>query len=478
VFILAGQLISYMLALLFMLYSARYLGPADFGILSFALAFTSIFSVVGDFGLNTYLTKEVARDRSLTKEFFINIGLAKIALCLVMAALIAAVAHVLSRDPMTVIVVYLLGASVVINSFSQMCGAIYQAHEKLEYQGIYLVLNSLLLFAGMLAAINLNWNLVNIAYLYPVSAAVSLLYNLLIMRFKFVREISGQPGESGPDAGFIRQSLRKSIPFAFIVFFVATYGWADSVILSSIKGQTVLGWYSAAYRPVFMLSFLPLTLAMAIFPIMSRLAAAGSQTLVLAYEKSVKYLVIGGLPMAIGTMLLADRFIVLVYGSQYLESGAALQILIWTVLLTFPNAIYSVLLYAVNRQSVMVVISGAIVALNILLNLVFVPAFGYLASSFLRLATEAIQFALLFVIIYAGQLRNTFRMNISWILKIAVAGIVMGAFVMYFRYLNLALTVVAAAAIYIALVLLFRVFDEVDMRFIRELADLKPRNKL
>jgi O-antigen/teichoic acid export membrane protein len=49
--LLVAQVASYLLGFFYVMYAARYLGAAGFGILSFALAFTGIFAVFGDLGL-------------------------------------------------------------------------------------------------------------------------------------------------------------------------------------------------------------------------------------------------------------------------------------------------------------------------------------------------------------------------------------------------------------------------------------------
>ena len=87
--LLISQIASYILGFFFIMYTARYLGAAGFGInpflkrkrlrkmlrsLSFALAFTGIFGVFSDLGLSTLVVREVARDKSLAKKYLGNIA--------------------------------------------------------------------------------------------------------------------------------------------------------------------------------------------------------------------------------------------------------------------------------------------------------------------------------------------------------------------------------------------------------------------
>jgi len=78
--LLVSQIASYILGFFFVMYTARYLGAAGFGILSFALAFTGIFGVFADLGLSTLTIGEVARDKSLASDYLGNIAVMKVIL--------------------------------------------------------------------------------------------------------------------------------------------------------------------------------------------------------------------------------------------------------------------------------------------------------------------------------------------------------------------------------------------------------------
>ena len=56
-----SQVFGYILTLLFTIYLVRYLGVTNYGILSFALALMSMLGIFADFGLNTLMTREIAR---------------------------------------------------------------------------------------------------------------------------------------------------------------------------------------------------------------------------------------------------------------------------------------------------------------------------------------------------------------------------------------------------------------------------------
>ena len=73
--LLFSDIITKILGFFYIMYIARYLGAEGFGVLSFALAFTGIFSMFIDLGMHQLIIREVARDRSLARKYLANVAL-------------------------------------------------------------------------------------------------------------------------------------------------------------------------------------------------------------------------------------------------------------------------------------------------------------------------------------------------------------------------------------------------------------------
>ena len=68
-----SRFLTYTLAFFYTIYMARYLGATGFGIISFALAFTGILGIFSNLGLSTFMTREIARDKSVVNKYLSNI---------------------------------------------------------------------------------------------------------------------------------------------------------------------------------------------------------------------------------------------------------------------------------------------------------------------------------------------------------------------------------------------------------------------
>jgi O-antigen/teichoic acid export membrane protein len=191
----------------------------------------------------------------------------------------------------------------------------------------------------------------------------------------------------------LKAMLRRGFPLAIISLFVATYVRVDMILLSLIQGDQATGWYSAAQRPVGMFTFLPAAFVGAVLPAMSR-SRHTSRSLAKYFEQTVKYLLILSLPLAIGMGLLADRIILLLYGHAYESATPALQILAWTLVVTFINHGISTTLMAVGQEKKFMTIVGWAAAFNVVTNCVFIPLLGHVGASLTTLASEILVSAL------------------------------------------------------------------------------------
>ncbi len=458
-----AQILSYILNFFFFVYVARYLGAKDFGILSFALALTAIFGIFSDLGLRQITTREVARDKSLTKKYLGNITGMKIILIITSLIGLILFVNLVGYPEETIKIVYLIGLSIVFTSFSQMFYAIFQAYERMEFESFGKILNSVLLLGGALFAISNGLTILAFAFFYSLSSGITLVYNLIISGWKFAKP------RIKIDLNFWKPTLREALPFGLIGIFGTLLHWIDTVMLSIIQGDAVVGWYNAAYRIFFVLLLIPSAFDVAIFPAMSRFYISSKDSLKFIYEKSFKYLIIIGIPIGIGGTLLADKIILLILGNEYQPSIIAFQILIWSAVLIFMGTPFSALLNSVNKQLALAKIVGASAIFNILLNLILIPKYSYIGAG---IATMVSLFLVLLGVMGA-TLRIGYKIPISKILnpalKVVISSLMMGIFIVCFKNINFFSLIIFSALIYFVIIFLIKGLDKEDLAIMKVL---------
>ena len=317
------HIVTMILGLIFTVSLARCFGDFAFGKYSFAIAFTALFAVLMDLGFNSLTIREVARDKTLAKKYMGNILIIKLFLSLVFFALVVAAVNLMHYPSDTKTIVYIFGASTVLTSFGGLFRAIFHAFEKMEYDSLLTIIQQVIVVSIGLTLLFLGYNLIQVVSVFLLGGIINVVFSLIVTVKKFAKP------EFEVDFAFWKTSIINAIPFGLTAIFVIIYVRIDTVMLSMMVGDAPVGWYNAAVTLILGLTFIPGVFLGAVFPVFSRFYMSSIDSLKNAYEKAFKYLFIILFPIAVGTTLLADKFILVIYGEQFIHSIIALQILIW-----------------------------------------------------------------------------------------------------------------------------------------------------
>ena len=462
-----SQIISLIIGFIYFVYMARYLGVQNFGIFSFAIAFSGLFSIFTDIGLYQLTVREVARNNKLVGRYLGNAIPLKLALAIITFSVVALTINLLDYPHQTIIVVYLITLSVIFRSFSNTFYSIFAAHEMMEYQAIGQILNSFLLFFGVFIVIYKEYDILALATLYLIVSIIILGYSVIITTWKFTQT------KIEFDWIFLKSMIKEALPFGFTGVFIAIFYQIDSVMLSIMDGDAAVGVYNAAYRLVFVILIIRTTIHASIFPLLARAYIEKSkiQFELISYYL-FKYLFLIIFPISVGTTILANRFILLIYGTEYIGSIIALQILIWSNVIIFLNS-YPRLFEVANRQIIFTKITAIGALLNIILNYFMIPIWSYIGASIATVVTEVI----ILIISYAIATPNIYNINTTPFPKkaisIVISGAIMGLFIMYFYDKNIWVIVLASAIIYICALWATKVFAYSDYLEFKKLINLK-----
>jgi O-antigen/teichoic acid export membrane protein len=463
-----SQIISYILGFFITMYTAQYLGTSGFGMLSTALSLAAIFAVFTDLGLGTITTREVSRDKSLQNKYFSNTSILRLILALLTFGLIILYVTIINLTsyhypPETTILIYIIGASIIFNGLAGTFSAIFQALQEMEYQSLSLILNGIIMFVGTILAIYFHKSIIFFAMLYLISNLVCLIFILVVYLWKYSLP------KFELDTAFIKITLLAALPLSVVSIFTLIAFRVDIILLSILKSSVDVGIYSASYRLLEVFLFIPAVFTIAVFPIFSQFFISAKDSLKFTYQKSFKYLTLLSLPVAVGMTLLAQPIILLIYKSSFLPSVLVLQILIWTVPITFLNYIFGSILPAMNRQNTLLKITFISMVFNIALNLLVIPTYSYVGAAVVTVLTEVIVIALCFFVLS----KSFCSVNIPNVLiKPAIASAVMALFIITVKT-NLFIEIIISIIIYFTVLILIKTFNQEDFDIIGQIIPLE-----
>jgi O-antigen/teichoic acid export membrane protein len=205
---------------------------------------------------------------------------------------------------------------------------------------------------------------------------------------------------------------------------------------------------------------------MALQPVIFRLFKESSEKFSMACRKSIKYLFIAILPIAVGTTVLSDKLVLFFYKNEFLASASVLRILIWILTLSVANIVLAYALIASNNQRIN--LHGNLINLtcNVGLNILLIPKFGFLGAG---IASFTSSFVFL-TFQYSFVSKNLFKVNFVEIAAkpIICAGL-MAIIIFLCREFNLFLLIFVSAVAYVLFLLALRTFSQSEIQLLRRI---------
>ena len=450
--LISSQVISKVIQLIIFVYLARILGKSDFGIFSFGLAFAFLFVILADFGLSTLMVREMSRDKKSASKYLSNAIVIKFILSIITLLFAYLVLNIMDYSTEVKIVAYIMLGFTLMQSLTELHYSIFRAFERMYYDAFIKILRMFILAGAIFYLIKNNYGLLEFSLAFLVTEFIVIIIAFFITYTRFIK-ISLEF-----DYNFSKKLLKKSSIFCLSLVFSSLYMYIDVIMLSKMRSTAEVGIYSVATNIIIALIFIPLMYGNAIYPVLSRFYISSKKSLVLAYEKSFKYMFIIGLPIATGIYIFSDKIILLLYGKVYIESAIVLSILSGYLFLKFLNPVTGFTLMAINKQKSRLFSQGLSALLNIILNFILIPLYGFIGAAIATLITEIIFFITYTLFIYKYKFNFWFVLSFVHKPIIAIAVMIFSLFLIE----SLFLAIIVGAIVYFAVLLTLRILDEQD----------------
>ncbi|OGS25523.1 MAG: hypothetical protein A2297_08550 [Elusimicrobia bacterium RIFOXYB2_FULL_48_7] len=439
--LLGSEVLSRLGAFAINIWITRFLGVADYGKLAFAISFGVLFANLADLGFNVYTIREVSKNKDLAGKYISNMGLMRFVLSVIAWSLIVIMINVLGYPLETRTIVYLIGASTVINIFSDSFSTVFYAFEKMEYSAVLMMFQRLAPLVAGLFALLTGRGLIGLSFAYFIVSIISITLIITILSINFfVPKLEFDPK-------FCWKVMKELFLFNLAAIFSIVYFRIGVVMLSKMQGDSVVGWFSAAFKLIESLRFIPISMMGALLPVFSQLFVTNPKKLLADSHRALEVLLVIILPIMIGVLILGDKIIIFLYKDAFSNSIPVFRILIVAEVFMFVNYILTNLIVVCDKQKYNTLINFICCIACVVLNYLLIPKYSYLAVSFTHLAMEIFIFILCMYFL-SGCLGTINIFKIS--AKPALAGLIMGAAVYFVRDLSLFVTVPGGSAVYLA----------------------------
>ena len=327
--LLISQIVVSVFGFVWTILLARYLGVDNYGILGFAISITGILGVIDDLGISTYTVRHISTDYESAPKYLGNTIPLKVIFSGIKLILTFIILVLLNVNQFTIFITLLFSIESIFISYANTLYGTFQAFEKGKYQGICNILMNTITLIFILISIFADLGLEGVTFAYILANLINLIYAYYILNKHIVKP------KYEFDWDFCKKVTLASIPFAVTGILYTIYYSIDIIMLTNMIGDYATGIYNATYKLISVLTLFYSVYTAVIFPVMSRLFKNDKKLLIISYEKSIKYLMLIIIPIAIGTMLYSSDIIQLIYGHAYNQAASVLSILIWTVCLLY-----------------------------------------------------------------------------------------------------------------------------------------------
>jgi O-antigen/teichoic acid export membrane protein len=438
----------------------HFLGDASLGKLGFAFGLTLITGQLANLGVSVYLTKEVARAPERAGTLAVSALAMRLPLSLGAALVAIVIVSFGSHGDLTRTVVLVLSAGILLDAIRAVVQGTLQGLHRMTTLAAFPAVTGAVYAAGAAYALTRGAGVVAVALAYVAGQAAGLAVSAVALW-------RALPHLPRPSWRTCRLLLLGGLPFFVWQAALAVYGQVDSVLLSYLTNDAVVGWYVAAYRIVTLPIFVPTVLMTVAFPALSA-ASRDPERFNSIVRRSVQVVLLTTTPMALGIMLLPDRIVgALHWSDAFQHSILPIVLLAPSFPLVAVDMMIGTALNARDRQRQWALTGVAAAVLNPALNLVLIPytqlhyGNGAIGAAGVTTATELFMMVVGLVLMPRGVLvRDTAR----WAVRCLGACAVMAVVVVLLRDAAVAVPVVVGALAYVAASLSFGTLSLSDVR--------------
>ena len=371
-------------ALVVGIWVARYLGPEQFGVFSYAIAFASIFSSIAKLGLDGIVVRDLVRepdqrDLYLGTAFWLKLGGA-----LVMLGAVALTMQLTTNNRTENLYIFIIASGTIFQSF-EVVDFYFQSRILSKFVSIcklmQLIISSLLKLYFMFTGADLIcFVLVAMADQFTLALALYFAY-----RYQKLGRFYGRF-----DIRIAKQLLKDSWPLIFSSLIIMIYMRIDQIMIKEMLGEREVGLYSAAVRLSEVWYFIPIIISSSLFPSIVNAKKISEKLYYTRLQRLYTLMVLLAIAIALPMTFLSDWLVTLLYGEAYSKAGQVLMIQIWAGVFVFLGVASSKWFISEELQKYLTIntIAGAIA--NILLNFLLIPRYGIYGAAIATVISQAL----------------------------------------------------------------------------------------
>lgn len=364
--------------------------PGDYGIYFALFNFTFLFQIINDFGIQNFNNRNIAQYNQLLDKYFPNILVLKFILATLYMLVILGTALLSGYEVNYFHLLFFIAINQILLSLLLFLRSNISGLGFYRTDSIISVLEKLLLIAICsvllwVAPFRDNFKIEWFIYAQTSSLGLTALTAFLIVRKQIKRlRFKFKPA-------FLFFILKKSYPYALVIFLMTVYSRIDGVMLERMlpNGKLEADIYASAFRLLDASNMIGFLFAGLLLPMFAKLIKEKTAIYPLV-SLSFQFIWAGAISLAAATFFFQQEIMEGLYVDGNAYSGQILGFLILSFIAISASYIYSTLLTANGSLRSLNMISIAGVILNVIINLILIPTYKAYGAAITTLITQSL----------------------------------------------------------------------------------------
>jgi len=404
---LLGKFSTTLGTLITTVFITRVLGADKFGDYSIVLSYVTPLFIISDFGINAIIAREFSRNEDRISTHFKSVLLLRILIGIILMLLGFFILPFMGYSAVVVNSIAIGLFLVLTQSIFGACNVVFQTKLSYKFPALGQIISSVASVLLVYLAIRLGFGVFGVVFGFVAANFFMPLISLYFIRNYIKKETKII------DFTYWKDTLKKSFPLGTALILNVFMVASDRIVLSIMSEPVSVGIYSLAYKIFDVVLVLPTFFMNVMYPILvkshknSHIAFNNS----LSFSLSVMF--VSYLVISLPILFISKPLIPLIWGEDMSFSYQPLLVLMLGSLFFFMTSPFTWASVVKNKQRYLPLIYGSGFLFNLLLNIVFIPRYDYMASAFATIVTELLVLvAVIFLLVNKGNIkfRLTFKL--------------------------------------------------------------------
>jgi len=416
----AEKILRMVVGLFVGIWVARYLGPEQFGLFSYAQSFVGLFTIIATLGLNSIIVRELVKDK-YDKNILIGTAFLMMFFAAFFVLILLGIAvNFTSNDSFTKTLIFIIASAIIFQSFNVI-----------DFYFQSKVLSKYVVYANVISLL-----VSSIIKVFLIVYEAPLVYFALVILFDSAVLASGfiyfyiRHNENLQnwkfDKAIAKSLLKDASPLIIAGVINSIYMKVDQVMIKELLGVVEVGYYSAAVKLSEAWFAIGVIISNSLFPAIVNAKKISEELYYQRIQNLFLFLVVIAYSLSITVYFLSDWIILTLYGKDYSPASSVLAIHIFSAIFVYLGVSSGRWHIAEGWSNFGLYRNILGLFINITLNYLWIKQYGIVGAAYASLAAYIGAFYIFDLLfkrsryIFILKTKSLFLINIKRLFKVEI----------------------------------------------------------